>query len=54
MTSTPSYGVTLPNGSQIAHGLGAEVKNPFIDIPVTLHELSPGYPDRRPAFRGQL
>ncbi|CAI6013755.1 unnamed protein product [Clonostachys chloroleuca] len=54
MTSTPSYGVTLPNGSQIVHGLGAEVKNPFIDIPVTLHELSPGHPDRRPAFRGQL
>ncbi|KAL9567476.1 hypothetical protein ACKAV7_008426 [Fusarium commune] len=53
MASAPSYGIVLPNGTEIVHGSGAGVKDPFINIPVTLHELSPGNPHRRPAFRGQ-
>lgn len=53
MASTHTYGIVLPNGSQIVHGSGAKVKEPFADIPVTLDELSPGHFDRRPAFRGQ-
>ncbi|KAI5461833.1 hypothetical protein BGZ63DRAFT_386721 [Mariannaea sp. PMI_226] len=53
MASVFSYGITLTNGSQIVHGSGAQVKDPFTNIPVTLHELSPGHLDRRPAFRGQ-
>ncbi|KAK7219085.1 hypothetical protein V2G26_007088 [Clonostachys chloroleuca] len=53
MASTPSYGVVLPNGSQTVHGSGVKVMDPFIVIPVTLHELSPGHSDRRPAFRGE-
>lgn len=51
--STPHYGIVLPDGSQIVHGAGAKVKDPFTDIPVTLHELSPGSVESGPAFKGQ-
>ncbi|ETN38813.1 uncharacterized protein HMPREF1541_06852 [Cyphellophora europaea CBS 101466] len=36
------YGVKLDCGGVIIHGDGANVKRPFDDIPVELHELSPG------------
>mgnify|MGYP001035926328 CR=1 FL=1 len=53
MPSPSKYGITLSNGSQIVHGSGAKVKDPFTHIPVTLNELSPGLIGSRPAFRGQ-
>ncbi|KAB5554328.1 hypothetical protein GE09DRAFT_123945 [Coniochaeta sp. 2T2.1] len=49
-TELPTYGITLPNACQIVHGAGSKVKDPFTDIPVTLHELSPG---STAAFGGQ-
>ncbi|KAH0847641.1 hypothetical protein AYO21_02929 [Fonsecaea monophora] len=50
--STPhSYGITLPNGCTIVHGQGANIKHPFRDIPVEMHELDPG---GQRAFSGQL
>jgi hypothetical protein len=36
------YGVFLPNGCQLTHGQGANVKKPFADIPLEMHELAPG------------
>ncbi|KUL82606.1 hypothetical protein ZTR_10236 [Talaromyces verruculosus] len=53
MTSALSHGILLSNGSRIVHGSAANVKNAFVDIPVTLHELHSGHSDTRPAFRGQ-
>lgn len=53
MTSALSHGILLSNGSRIVHGSGAKVKDAFVDIPVTLHELHSGHSDTRPAFRGQ-
>ncbi|CAM1508101.1 Fc.00g049490.m01.CDS01 [Cosmosporella sp. VM-42] len=53
MASSSDYGIILSNGSQIVHGSGAKVKDPFTHIPVTLNELSPGFANSRPAFRGQ-
>ncbi|KAF7560976.1 hypothetical protein G7046_g3180 [Stylonectria norvegica] len=53
MASSSNYGIVLSNGSQIVHGSGAKVKDPFTQIPVTLNELSPGSASSRPAFRGQ-
>ena len=35
-------GLLLPNGCRIVHGDGADVKRPFADIPVVMHELSAG------------
>lgn len=42
MSAPHTYGITLPNGSSIVHGRGANIKTPFGDIPVIMHELSPG------------
>lgn len=42
MSAPHPYGITLPNGSSIVHGRGANIKTPFSDIPVIMHELSPG------------
>ncbi|GAM33766.1 hypothetical protein TCE0_013f00905 [Talaromyces pinophilus] len=53
MTSALSHGILLSNGSRIVHGSAAKVKDAFVDIPVTLHELHSGHSDTRPAFRGQ-
>lgn len=35
-------GFLLPNGCRVTHGSGANVKTPFADIPLTMHELFPG------------
>ncbi len=48
-----NYGVALPNGCTIVHGDGANIKNPFIDIPVEMHELDPGGNPKR-TFAGQF
>lgn len=42
MSAPHTYGITLPNGSSIVHGRGANIKKPFSDVPVIMHELSPG------------
>ena len=42
MAPPHTYGISLPNGSTIVHGRGANIKTPFSDIPVIMHELSPG------------
>ncbi len=48
-------GFVLPNGCRIAHGSGANVKTPFADIPLTMHELSPGVTLPKPSSqRGQF
>lgn len=44
------YGVTLSNGTTITHGNGANIKRPFTDVPVIMHELDPG----TRSFAGQL
>ena len=41
-------GVLLPNGCRITHGTGANIKKPFPDIPLVMHELHAG--DQRTAF----
>ncbi|EXJ65990.1 uncharacterized protein A1O5_10967 [Cladophialophora psammophila CBS 110553] len=51
MSTSHHYGVTLPNGCNIVHGQGANIKHPFSDIPVEMHELDPG---GRTAFSGQV
>jgi len=43
-------GVLLPNGCRITHGLEANVKKPFPDMDLTMHEL---LPCSNP-FKGQL
>ncbi|KIV87797.1 hypothetical protein PV11_03319 [Exophiala sideris] len=48
--SKHEYGITLPNGSIITHGEGANIKRPFTDVPVIMHELDPG----TRSFAGQL
>lgn len=49
------HGFLLPNGCRITHGTGAAIKTPFADIPLTMHELSPGAVLSKPsAQRGQL
>lgn len=48
--STHKYGISLPNGSTITHGDGANIKHPFTDVPVVMHELDPG----TRSFAGQL
>jgi len=42
MNTSYTYGITLPNNSTIVHGRSANIKTPFSDIPVIMHELSPG------------
>lgn len=44
-------GVTFDNGCRITHGFGANIKKPFSDIPLTMHELSPS---NTKGFTGQL
>lgn len=41
----------LDNGCRITHGNGANVKKPFSDIDLTMHELSPS---NKNGFRGQM
>ncbi len=42
MSHTIELGLLLENGCRIVHGEGANVKRPFADIPVVMHELSAG------------
>ena len=42
MAADYEYGVKLDCGGVIIHGEGANIKQPFEDIPVVMHELSPG------------
>jgi len=49
--STNSVGVIFDNGCRITHGHGANIKKPFSDIPLTMHELSPS---NSKGFTGQL
>lgn len=44
-------GVTFDNGCRITHGHGANIKKPFPEISLTMHELSPG---NKKGFSGQL
>ncbi|KAH8692357.1 hypothetical protein BGW36DRAFT_438405 [Talaromyces proteolyticus] len=37
-----SLGITLENGCNIVHGRAANLKRPFSDIPVEMHELNDG------------
>ncbi len=50
MSSSHEYGINLPNGSTITHGVGANIKHPFKDVPVVMHEFDPG----TRSFKGQL
>lgn len=49
--TTSDVGVTFDNGSCISHGDAANVKKPFQDMALTMHELSPS---NATGFRGQL
>lgn len=42
MAADYEYGVKLDCGATIIHGTGANIKEPFGDIPLQMHELSPG------------
>lgn len=44
-------GVIFSNGCRVTHGQGANVKKPFPDIDLTMHELSPS---NSKGFSGQL
>lgn len=48
---TNEVGVAFANGCRITHGNGANVKRPFKDIDLTMHELSPS---NSKGFKGQL
>jgi hypothetical protein len=41
-SSSASYGITLLNGCTIVHGNGANIKRPFPEIPLDMHEMNPG------------
>ena len=48
-------GVTISNGCRIVHGQGSHVKNPFPEIPVTMHELDAGrLEDHGKSYCGQF
>ncbi|KAI1608145.1 hypothetical protein EDD37DRAFT_674861 [Exophiala viscosa] len=40
--SKHEHGLTLSNGTTITHGDGANIKRPFTDVPVVMHEFDPG------------
>lgn len=42
MATDFDYGVKLNCGAVIIHGDGANIKKPFEDMPLVMHELSPG------------
>jgi hypothetical protein len=52
-SSPHSHGISLPNGCTIVHGEGADIKHPFHDVPVEMHELDPGGNPKR-TFAGQF
>ena len=48
-------GLLLPNGCRVTHGAGANVKAPFADIPLVMHERYAGAEAGNAAsFRGQF
>ncbi|TLU70988.1 cupin domain-containing protein [Lichenicoccus roseus] len=50
-----TLGVALPNGCRITHGAGANIRTPFPDMPLEMHELHGGTADPAgPGFRGQF
>ena len=49
--SSDEVGVRFDNGCKITHGFGANIKKPFSDIDLTMHELSPS---NTKGFQGQL
>lgn len=51
MAASKDTGVTFDHGCRITHGTGANVKKPFPDIDLTMHELSPA---NDKGFKGQL
>lgn len=54
-TSDTSPGVLLSNGCRITHGEGANVKKPFPQIPVVMHELNAGsISSTASSYRGQF
>lgn len=54
-TDIKPTGFTLPNGCRIAHGTSANIKTPFTNIPLQMHELYPGGRLATPvAQRGQF
>ncbi len=46
-----SAGILLPNTCRVTHGTGANIKEPFPDIPLVMHELHAG---GDASFRGQF
>ena len=46
-----AQGVLLPNGCRVTHGEGADVREPFADMPVVMHELAVGGAAQ---YRGQF
>lgn len=46
-------GVLLPNACRVTHGTGANIKKPFPDIPLVMHELHAG-DDGAASFSGQF
>ena len=49
--SSGDVGVVFSNVCRITHGHGANIKKPFSDIDLTMHELSPG---NDKGFQGQM
>lgn len=50
-----TLGVELPNGCRIVHGTGANIRAPFADVPLEMHELHAGTNDPGGlSFRGQF
>jgi hypothetical protein len=48
-------GVLLPNGCRVAHGHGTNIKRPFSNIPVVMHELDGGgFPGQSRSYCGQF
>lgn len=51
MAYNSATGYKFDNGCRITHGTGANIKKPFEDIDLTMHELTAGNPK---GFSGQL
>ena len=50
-----THGVELPNGCRVVHGAGANIRAPFDDVPLQMHELDGGTAEADGlAFRGQF
>ena len=47
-------GILLSNGCRVIHGGAANVKTPFPEIPLVMHELHSGRGNERTSFKGQF